>query len=125
MKRKIICITLMLSCMLGMTAYASESSNESDCVVMSVSEEKAAQLEQAVTTSKDYTQQVYLSTGLYEYNDTIETAFEYVNTTKIEHRDNEPNGHFNCYYAYTNLESEDDIDYFKVEVRPESVMLQL
>ena len=55
---------------------------------------------------------------MYEYNDCIEAAYPYSETTKIAHSDNEPNGHFNCNYAYTRLETEDDVDYFEITVRP-------
>lgn len=124
MKKRIICTILVLCCVFGTTAVASEPSNASDTVKeMRVPEDKVAELESALATSVDYESQISAShnsraKGLYEENDTVGTAYPYSQTQKIQHEDGEPLGHFNCYYAYTNLETEDDVDYFKINVNP-------
>lgn len=122
MKKRIICSILILSCMFGMSAHASEDSHaHADEIIDSpVPAEKVMQLEQAAAASEDYGTQLYATSldGIYEDNDSMVMAYPYSKTTKIEHKDTETDGHYNCYYAYTRLETEDDVDYFRVALKP-------
>lgn len=57
--------------------------------------------------------------NVYEPNDTIGTAFPYANTKKIECGGDKDGdfGHYNCFYTPNWITSEDDIDYFKVNLQ--------
>lgn len=55
----------------------------------------------------------------YEPNNSIETAFPYSQTEKIKCRGKDDiYGHYNCFHTWTSLDSEDDLDFFKVNVQP-------
>lgn len=105
-----------------MTSYASENSDIPDSTIeVKLSEEEVIALKTELATCKDYESQIantYSVKNYYESNDTIATAYPYENTEKIKHQDGEWQGHFNCYYAYTRLETEDDLDFFKITVTP-------
>lgn len=122
MIKKFLCIIVTLSLFTGMTAYASDGndSNHVDAIDSIVPEEKVAQLEQIAAVSNNHQVAVASDDDLddiYEDNDTRETAYPYAKTKKIEHKDGEFLGHYSCYYAYTALETADDVDWFKVNVR--------
>lgn len=122
MKKKLLCIVVSMTLLMGMTVHASGRTerNGGDMIDRVVPREKVAELEKIALASEEGNVQAYASSGLepiYEDNDTIETAYPYSKTTKIAHEDGEYLGHYNCYYAYTRLETADDVDWFKVNVR--------
>ncbi len=119
MRKKLLCIVVSMTLLMGMTAHASCTTecNSGDVIGRVVPREKVAELEKIALASEEGNIQAYASSGVYEDNDIIETAYPYSKTTKIEHRDGEYLGHFNCYYTYTHLETKDDVDWFKVNVR--------
>ncbi len=124
MMKKILCIAVSMVLITGVTAHASEggeSHNRNDEIIdRVVPKEKAVQLDNMITADERYEIQTYANDDLdniYEENDTIETAYPYSQTIKIAYRDGDPLGHFRCNYAYTQLETANDVDYFMVKVR--------
>lgn len=120
MKKKLLCIVVSMTLLMGMTVHAScrTEGNGGDVIDKVVPKEKVAELEKIALASEEGNIQVYASSGPYEDNDTIETAYPYSKTTKIAHKDGESLGHYNCYYTAINLETKDDVDWFKVNVKP-------
>lgn len=123
MKKTILCtvvaITLFWGISVNVSAEGEAANNETIKAI--VSQETADELDQIAAISDSGEIMTYASSsdsnGIYEDNNTRETAYPYEKTKKIEHKDGEYLGHYNCYYAYTRLETVDDVDWFKVNVR--------
>lgn len=122
MKKKFFCMTLLSLCMATTPTYASSISDQGLTSVLEsnvsdgvATEEEVEQLEKSIEEE----QVSALSyENAYEPNDTIETAFPYsqLDTITCEGA-KDPNGHYNCFYNYTFIETEDDLDFFKVNVQ--------
>lgn len=112
LKKRIICVTLILVFMFSMTSYASENSDIPDSTIeVKLSEEEVIALKTELATCKDYESQIantYSVKNYYESNDTIATAYPYENTEKIKHQDGEWQGHFGCTH-------DSDTNWFAVE----------
>lgn len=84
MKKKLLCIVVSMTLLMGMTVHAScrTEGNGGDVIDRVVPREKVAELEKIALVSEEGNIQAYASSGLYEDNDTIEPALGHSHSSR-------------------------------------------
>lgn len=123
MKKIFFCAALLSMCLFATPAYASSIVEQGSSVMREdnvldgiATEDEVQQLEKSI--EEDQVSSLSYQ-NVYEPNNTIETAFPYSQMDRIKCNGDKDGsfGHYNCFYQYTFLETEDDLDFFKVNVQ--------
>lgn len=127
MKKRIICLTLLCTCMFTTPVLAAE--NKINEVPQSlerqenVSEAEASILEvselENYITANTLVNPLVAADDRYEPNDTIETAFPYSNAIKIKCGGSAHDwlGHYNCFYTPNKVSDLNDFDFYKLSLQ--------
>lgn len=109
-------------CLATTPTYASNISDQGLISVLESNASKgiatAEEVEQLEKSIEEEQVSVLNHENAYEPNDTVGTAFPYSQLDTITCGGaKEPFGHYNCFYNYTFLETENDLDFFKVNLQ--------